>query len=42
MVFECIQIIQVGVHYFKSFSQGKSTQDEKERLFTFFLFFVDE
>ena len=29
MRFECNQIIQVLVHYFKSFSQVKSTQDEE-------------
>ena len=29
MKFEFIQITQVGMHYFKSLSQEKSTQNEK-------------
>ena len=33
MRFEFIQITQIGVHYFKSFSRVKSTEDEKVHFF---------
>ena len=33
MVFEFPQTTQVWVHYFKSFSRVKATQDEKMRFF---------